>query len=106
MQVKKINAMELNRMLANDSGELVAIFTANWCGYCKGLMKELEVTTVSFKLYEVDISETEDEAWKDYNIDVVPTVLLFRAGKEVARRACSFKGMGVKDLQELVAKYA
>jgi hypothetical protein len=61
---------------------------------------------VGFKLCEVDISETEDKAWEDYNIDVVPTALLFRAGKEVARRACSFEGMRVKDLQALAARRA
>jgi len=106
MQARKINAKELERVLPNESGELVAVFVANWCGYCKSLMKELEATTVCFNLCEVDISETEDKAWEDYNIDVVPTALLFKAGKEVGRRACSFKGMGVKDLQELVAKHA
>lgn len=106
MQVKKINAKELERMLANDSGELVAVFIANWCGYSKGLMRELEGTTISFNLCEVDISETEDEAWEDYNIDVVPTALLFKAGKEVARKACSLEGMRVKDLQALAAKRA
>jgi thioredoxin-like negative regulator of GroEL len=106
MQVGKINAKELKSMLANDSGELVAVFVADWCGYSKSLMRELEGTTVGFKLCEVDISETEDKAWEDYNIDVVPTALLFRAGKEVARRACSFEGMRVKDLQALAAKRA
>jgi len=106
MQVKKISAKELEKQVASDSRDLVAVFIANWCGYSQELMRELERNAPDINLCEVDISDTEDRAWDIYGIKVVPTALYLREGKEVARKTCSLDGLRVKDLKALVASCA
>lgn len=64
-------------------------FHATWCGPCKRLAPSLEKLAEKHKAIlttvKVDIDKAP-EATVDNNIEVVPTLVLFKGGKEVARR--------------------
>ena len=73
-------------------------FTAAWCGPCKALTKTFETNKSKFKKinrFKVDLDEHQELAQK-YNIKSVPTILLFKDGKEHKRLT------GTRTLEELV----
>ena len=74
-------------------------FTAAWCGPCKSLSKTFENNKSTFKKinrFKVDLDEHQELA-KKYNIKSVPTIVLFKDGKEHKRL------IGNRTLEELVA---
>jgi len=63
-------------------------FTATWCGPCKALAPIIDQVAGEFsgrlKVVKLDI-DNSPEAPARFNIRGVPTVILFKGGKEVAR---------------------
>lgn len=100
MKTKKIEREALERM-RSEGRDFYVVFTADWCGYCAALRREIDSVPSSFELFEFDISDEECPAWEDYEIKVVPTALYFKAGKEQSRKAASFTGLRVKDIEAL-----
>jgi thioredoxin 1 len=73
-------------------------FTAAWCGPCKALTRTFETNKSKFKKinrFKVDLDDHQELAQK-YNIKSVPTILLFKDGKEHKRL------IGTRTLEELV----
>lgn len=66
----------------------VCDFSASWCGPCRMMMPILEDVSEKYKrqcfFYQVDIDSAEELAEK-YNVEVVPTIIVFKNGAEVAR---------------------
>jgi thioredoxin-like negative regulator of GroEL len=104
VKIRKINSRQLNDMLAKNAGQFVAIFSTEWCGYCRALMREIEATTIDFTTVEVDISNESDNSWERFEINLVPTAILFEEGKEVGRKTPTADRLGLKDIRELVGK--
>ncbi|MFO0625678.1 MAG: thioredoxin [Polyangiales bacterium] len=63
-------------------------FTATWCGPCKALKPFVEKVAQShagrLKVLQLDIDDSPDTPSR-FNIRGVPTVIVFKGGKEVAR---------------------
>ena len=73
--------------LVNQDGLVLVDFFATWCGPCKMLMPVLEqISTEDDKtsFVKLDIDEYRKEAI-DNGIRAVPTLVLFKDGKEVDR---------------------
>ncbi len=103
----EINLTELNfeqEVLKSDVPALVD-FWAPWCGPCRmqgpiveELAKDLEGKP--FKIGMVNVDENNNLA-SQYNIMSIPTLLIFKQGKEVMR----FTGVQSKDkLKEVLEK--
>lgn len=73
---------------AKNNNEIVIIdFWANGCGPCKKLspiMDEIQEEYPKIKVMKIDING-EDGLHSKYNIEYVPTVLIFYKGEEFAR---------------------
>tara|TARA_B100000212_G_C26978975_1_gene365809 strand:- start:51 stop:323 length:273 start_codon:yes stop_codon:yes gene_type:complete len=73
-------------------------FSASWCGPCKALSKTFENNSDkldSVKRHYVDLDQHQDLATQ-HNVRSVPTLILFKDGKEVKRL------IGNKSLEDLV----
>ena len=62
-------------------------FFATWCGPCNMLspiLENISNTRADFNIAKVNIDELRDLAI-DYEVEVVPTLLIFKNGKVVGR---------------------
>ncbi|WP_412032425.1 thioredoxin family protein [Malacoplasma muris] len=81
-------------------------FGATWCGPCKMIAPELEDIANNYghiTIVDVDIDNSEaEQIVAQYNVQMVPTVVFFRKGKEVER----FVGYKPKDfILDIIKKY-
>ena len=80
----------LERQIARSDIPVVVDFWADWCVPCKIMAPEYERLAEdvepSFRLLKFD-TETEPEISARYSIRSIPTTIVFRQGREVARRA-------------------
>uniref|UniRef100_A0A2P2Q2Y2 Thioredoxin domain-containing protein n=1 Tax=Rhizophora mucronata TaxID=61149 RepID=A0A2P2Q2Y2_RHIMU len=79
---------------------LVIEFTANWCGPCRfvePMMKELAATYTDVDFVRIDVDEMAGIA-EQFGVQVLPTFLLLRKGKEVGK----VTGVKKKELQNKI----
>lgn len=70
-----------------NSNKLVVVdFFATWCAPCQMLGPVLENLSKeeTYDIVKVDIDESQDLAI-EYNVEAVPTLILFKGGKELNR---------------------
>jgi thioredoxin 1 len=59
-------------------------FTASWCGPCKSLASNLEVSNLSIPIEVIDI-DVHSEVAQEYGIRSVPTLVMLDENIEVKR---------------------
>ncbi len=68
-------------------GIVLVDFYATWCGPCKmqsPIIDSLKEERSDIKIMKVDVDKEEDVA-RTYGIMSIPTLMLFKDGKEVAK---------------------
>lgn len=74
----------------NSSSLVLADFWAPWCGPCRMLSSVLDDLEASLSndltLIKINVDDAAEIA-TEYNIQSVPTLILFKDGKELASRA-------------------
>lgn len=89
-------AAELSEVL-NNPGQFIALIYATWCPFC---MRFLPV----FRKYAKDdsrlilVEDNEEEVADIYQVDIVPTVLVFENG-EVVERLDGMPGLGLSEAE-------
>ena len=82
--------METFSQIINDEKPVLVDFFAEWCGPCKMMAPELKRFAQSHKdqvrVLKIDIDKNRDTA-THYNIQGVPTLILFRKGKVLWRQS-------------------
>lgn len=87
MPLQKVPSAQLAPFLETHSGPVPVMFSATWCGFCARFGPQFraraEKTSAPFAV--VDISDESDPLWDTFDIEVVPTVIVFENGKPKAR---------------------
>lgn len=88
------------------SGQLTLVdFFATWCGPCKMMHPVLEQLKDdlgdSIRILKIDVDKNESLS-ETYRIQSVPTLMLFKEGKQLWRQSGA---MRVQELKDLIAKY-
>jgi thiol-disulfide isomerase/thioredoxin len=92
MQIGKwIDKDQFENKLSTSKEGLIFVFAADWCGYCKRFIQLLDdykspQSDNYVKVEIVDIDSGDGSLWDRYQIPLVPTIAVFKHGKEVFRR--------------------
>lgn len=82
-----LNAENFDEEVINKKGKILVDFYAVWCGPCKMLAPVLEKFASEQELVRVaklNVDETTEKAI-EYDVRVIPTVILFENGVELKR---------------------
>ena len=92
--MKQVNNNDFEQEVLNADKPVLVDFFAVWCGPCRQMLPiadELsEEMADSVKIVKLDVDEAEEIALK-YNIQSIPTMILFNNGQLIAEHhgACS-----------------
>jgi thioredoxin 1 len=102
--LKHVDRSNFENEVIKSNKVILVDFFATWCPPCKMLSPVLEKIASSraeFDVAKVNIDENNDIAGK-YNIEVVPTMLVFKEGKVVDKMVGY---MNENDITNTVSKY-
>ena len=86
LEVKDANAFR--SQVLGSSEPTVALFWATWCPFCRRYKPEFDkiAATWPWRFASVYLDDESNPLWDDYDVEVVPTLALFRGGKLVDRQ--------------------
>ena len=86
MQVKQIGEKEFEDMILNETAPVLVDFFADWCGPCKMLAPVLEELADDIGeqavIIKVNVDENQELAMR-YQVMSVPSILIFKNGKQI-----------------------
>lgn len=92
--------METFKDLINGSQPLLVDFHATWCGPCKMMSPELQRfarnNTDKLRVIKIDIDKNQNAA-QQFNIQGVPTLILFKEGKVLWRQSGALSAQQISD---------
>ena len=95
-----INKEEFENEVLKSEKLVLVDFFATWCGPCQMLapiLEELSKDNQDFEIVKIDIDQERDLAIEN-EIEFVPTIVIFKNGKEVDRMT------GVLDKNEIIER--
>ena len=106
--MEHVTPEEFDSKVLKSDKKMVVLFYATWCPYCSNFKPTFESAKIqtSNKLGSI-IDEDENPLWDKFNIQSVPTMIIFQDGKIIARKdAKKHLGLTKADMDSLVTELA
>ncbi len=99
----KLETSNFNGNRLENPGIIPVLFFATWCPFCTRFYSQFEsaLKGKGVQWAEADISDDEDPLWETFDINVVPTIIVFKDGELVFRRDGTLgRGLSLKAIDE------
>ena len=89
---------------ALQEGDMIAGFTAPWCGYCRRLKPMIEKLAgeIEVPIYSINCDDDEELA-KRYEVETIPELIYFKNGQPTGR-IVGYGNVGYPELKAFVAE--
>jgi len=93
-----LTADDFEGTILKNKQSLAVVFTASWCPFCGMFLPVFKSSLSEKKLpyATVDLSSYDNPLWETFEIEVVPTVVIFKYG-QVSYRADGKYGRGLSN---------
>ena len=95
---------EFDSKVLNDNKKTLVLFYADWCPYCANFKPTFEeINSNNAQKKAALVNEDENPLWDRFNIQSIPTMIVFQNGNIIARRDAK-KGIGLtrKDIESII----
>ncbi len=85
----------------------MVMFRADWCPFCRKFKPLFEsyAGKTKARMAEAVVNDDDNPLWDRFNVQVVPTLVAFKNGKEVARKdGVAGVGLSEDDLKAMLGK--
>lgn len=82
-----LTANDFEGTILKNKQSLAVVFTASWCPFCRMFLPVFESSLSEKKLpyATVDLASYDNPLWETFEIEVVPSVVIFKSGQVVYR---------------------
>ena len=86
--------------ILRDCEKVFVLFYGSWCPFCRDFLPFFEecLRKKHEKFFGVGLDDEMNPLWERYNVEVVPTVILF-GGERVLKRLDGVSGVGLGERQ-------
>lgn len=83
--------------LSKSNRPQVVLFATNWCGYCSRFLRiaTVQESPPELEMKLVDADDPDESLWDDFEIKLVPTLVIFESGQQLFRRD-AVPGIGLR----------
>ena len=103
--VKEIKKEQFENNVLQSDGCSIVDFYATWCHPCQMLAPVMEAVSEEkddINFFKIDVDQAQDLAIK-YEVEYIPTVIIFKQGKEIGRiNGMDDKAGIIQQIEELV----
>ena len=106
--MEHVKPEEFDSKVLGNNKKTVVLFYATWCPYCANFKPTFESAKIeTANRMESIIDEDENPLWDRFNIQAVPTMIVFQNGKIISRRdAKKHVGLTKSDMDSIVTELA
>lgn len=87
-------------------GTVAVAFLADWCPFCRRFEPEFAALDpgTAYRRVVADLTSEESPLWDRFRVEIVPTVIVYRDGREIFRRdGIAGRGLARRDLEAIDA---
>jgi thioredoxin 1 len=104
--MEHVTTEEFDSKVLKSDKKAVVLFYATWCPYCANFKPTFESAKIqTASKFGSIIDEDENPLWDRFNIQAVPTMIVFQNGKIISRKdAKKHVGLTKSDMDSLVTE--